>query len=187
VVGDAVGKGVKAAALTGTARWTLRTVAMTDWTPAKALGRLNAVLVQAHDDPERYVTLAVGEICPSAGGGTLTMALGGHPHPLLLRTDGTVEPVGQAGPLVGWHAEAEFEDVRVQLRPGDVIVMFTDGLLEAIAGRGEIDDTPVQCLLRPLAGATADEVADALDAALGRDVGDDAAFLVIRATPNPTP
>jgi phosphoserine phosphatase RsbU/P len=187
VVGDAVGKGAKAAALTGTARWTLRTVTMTAWTPAEALGRLNAVLVLAHDDPERYVTLAVGEIRPSDGGPTLTMALGGHPHPLLLRTDGTVEQVGQAGPLVGWRAEAEFGDVRVQLRPGDVIVMFTDGLLEAIAGRGEIDDSPVQCLLRPLAGATADEVADALDAALGRDVGDDAAFLVIRATPHRTP
>jgi len=187
VVGDAVGKGVKAAALTGTARWTLRTVAMTDWTPAEALGRLNAVLVQAHDDPERYVTVAVGEIRPSDGGGTLTMALGGHPHPLLLRTDGTVERVGQAGPLVGWQAEAEFEDVQVQLRPGDVIVMFTDGLLEAIAGRGEVDDSAVQYLLRPLAGAPGEKVADALDGALGREVGDDAAFLVIRAAPLTTP
>jgi sigma-B regulation protein RsbU (phosphoserine phosphatase) len=183
VVGDAVGKGAKAAALTGTARWTLRTVAMTTWTPADALGRLNAVLVLAHDDPERYVTLAVGEIRPSDGGGTLTMSLGGHPHPLLLRTDGTVERVGQAGPLVGWQAEAEFEDVHVQLRTGDVMVMFTDGLLEAIAGRGEVDDSAVQRLLRPLANAPAEKVADALDGALGREVGDDAAFLVIRAVP----
>lgn len=183
VVGDAVGKGAKAAALTGTARWTLRRVAMTAWTPAEALGRLNAVLVQAHDDPERYVTVAVGEIRPSDGGGTLTMALGGHPHPLLLRADGTVERVGQAGPLVGWQAEAEFEDVEVQLLPGDVLVMFTDGLVEAMAGRGEVDDCAVQDLLYPLAGATADEVADALDGALGWEVGDDAAFLVIRAAP----
>jgi phosphoserine phosphatase RsbU/P len=187
VVGDAVGKGAKAAALTGTARWTLRTVAMTAWTPAEALGRLNAVLILAHDDPERYMTLAVGEICPSDGGGTLTMALGGHPQPLLLRTDGTVERVGRAGPLVGWQAEAEFEDVHVQLRPGDAIVMFTDGLLEAIAGRGEVDDSAVQYLLRPLATAPAEKVADALDGALGREVGDDAAFLVIRAAPRTTP
>jgi serine phosphatase RsbU (regulator of sigma subunit) len=111
------------------------------------------------------------------------MALGGHPHPLLLRTDGTIERVGQAGPLVGWQAESEFEDVQVQLRPGDVIVMFTDGLLEATAGRGEVDDSAVQYLLRPLAGATAEKVADSLDGALGREVGDDAAFLVIRAAP----
>jgi sigma-B regulation protein RsbU (phosphoserine phosphatase) len=183
VVGDAVGKGAKAAALTGTARWTLRTVAMTAWTPAEALGRLNAVLVQAHDDPERYVTLAVGEIRPSDGGGRLTMALGGHPHPLLLRTDGTVERVGRAGALVGWQAQAEFEDVHVELRAGDVIVMFTDGLLESIAGRGEVDDSAVQDLLRPLASAPAEKVADALDGALGREVNDDAAFLVIRAAP----
>jgi len=181
VVGDAVGKGAKAAALTGTARWTLRTVAMTAWTPAEALSRLNAVLVLAHDDPERYVTLALAEIRPGDGGATLTMALGGHPNPLLLRTDGAVERVGRTGPLVGWQAEAEFYDVSLPLRPGDVVVMFTDGLLEAIAGRGEADDSAVQRVLCPLAGATAEEVADALDAALGRNVSDDAAFLVIRA------
>jgi len=179
--GDAVGKGAKAAALTGTARWTLRTVAMAAWTPAEAISRLNAVLVLAHDDPERYVTLALGEIRPGDGGAIVTMALGGHPHPLLLRTDGAVERVGRAGPLVGWQAEAEFHDVSVALRPGEVMVMFTDGLLEAIAGRGESDDSAVQQVLSPLAGATAGEVADALDAALGRNVSDDAAFLVIRA------
>ena len=181
VVGDAVGKGAMAAALTGTARWTLRTVAMTAWTPAEALSRLNAVLVLAHNDPERYVTLALAEVRPGDVGANLTLALGGHPNPLLLRTDGAVERIGRAGPLVGWQAEAEFHDVSVTLRPGEVMVMFTDGLLEAIAGRGEIDDSAVQRVLCPLAGATAEEVADALDAALGEDVSDDAAFLVIRA------
>ncbi len=68
-----------------------------------------------------------------------------------------------------------------QLRPDDVLVMFTDGLLEALAGRGESDDSAVQRLLYPLVGASAEEVANALDAALGRNVSDDAAFLVIRA------
>jgi serine phosphatase RsbU (regulator of sigma subunit) len=75
----------------------------------------------------------------------------------------------------------------VQLRPGDAIVMFTDGLLEAIAGRGEVDVSAVQYLLGPLATAPAEKVADALDGALGREVGDDAAFLVIRAAPRTTP
>jgi hypothetical protein len=46
-------------------------------------------------------------------------------------------------------------------------VLFTDGLLEAIAGRREVDDSNVQCLVRPPAAVPAEEVADALDAALG--------------------
>jgi len=68
VIGDAVGKGVKAAALTGTARWTLRTVALGAWTPADALTRLNDVLFQAYDNPDRYVTLALAEIRPDDNG-----------------------------------------------------------------------------------------------------------------------
>ena len=181
VVGDAVGKGARAAALTGTARWALRTVALTDWTPADALGRLNSVMVQAHDDPERYVTVALANLRPETGGVAVTMSLGGHPYPLLLRGDGTVEAVGEPGPIVGWRAESTFHDADVWLASGDVLVMFTDGLLEAIAGRGEADDDAVRRLLRPLAGATADEIADVLESALGGEIHDDAAFLVIRA------
>ncbi len=181
VVGDAVGKGAKAAALTGTARWALRTVALAAWTPADALDRLNSVLVQAHDDPERYVTVALANLRPDDRGVAVTVSLGGHPHPLLVRRDGTVEAVGQPGPLVGWRADATFQDSGVRLALGDVLVMFTDGLLEAIAGRGEADDAAVRRLLGPLAGSDACEVADALEAALAPDVHDDAAFLVIRA------
>ena len=61
-------------------------------------------------------------------------------------------------------------------------MMFTDGMLEAVAGRGETDDSTIRKVLHPLAGSTASHVADALDAALGADIGDDAAFLVVRAT-----
>jgi sigma-B regulation protein RsbU (phosphoserine phosphatase) len=183
VVGDACGKGTRAAALTGTARWTLRTVTLHDWTPAGAVARLNDVLVRAHDDPERYVTLALAALRPSQVGIDVVLALGGHPHPLVVRTDGSVHDIGQSGPIVGWTPDAAFVDSAAELGAGDVLVLFTDGLLEAVAGHGESDPAALRELLRPLAGRTAaEEVADALDAALGDDVmRDDAAFLVIRA------
>jgi len=182
VVGDACGKGTTAASLTSVARWTLRTITLQPWTPAEALARLNAVLVQTSDRPERYCTLAVASITSLDGGGAeVSLSLGGHPHPLVLRRDGTVEPAGVTGPIVGWRADAAFTDAAVHLDQGDVLVLFTDGLLEAVAGHGETDDAAVRQILRRLAGRTASEVADGLDAALGSTAKhDDAALLVVR-------
>jgi sigma-B regulation protein RsbU (phosphoserine phosphatase) len=189
VIGDACGKGTRAAALTGTARWTLRTVALRDWTPSDALARLNDVLVRAHDDPERYVTVALARVLPAAGGGggvDVTLALGGHPQPLVLRAaDGAVEAIGVTSPIVGWRSDTPFVDSVAHLASGDVLVLFTDGMLEAVAGHGESDDELVRAVLRPLAGRSASEVADALDVALGvglddTPMRDDAAFLVAR-------
>jgi sigma-B regulation protein RsbU (phosphoserine phosphatase) len=184
VVGDACGKGTLAASLTGVARWTLRTVTVDAWTPASALARLNHVLVHGHGDPERYCTLALASLRPRPGGGVdLTMGLAGHPHPLAIRTDGRVERVGRTAPVVGWMLDAEFADVADRLEPGDVLVMFTDGMLEAVAGHGSTDDARLHTLLSPLAGSTAAEIAAALDDALGgEELRDDAAFLVVRST-----
>jgi len=183
VVGDACGKGTRAASLTGTARWTLRTMVTDRWTPARSLDRLNSVMVKAYENPERYCTVALASILPHPGGGAeVTLSLGGHPHPLVVRCDGTVEAIGSPGSLVGSLTDVEFADSVVELSAGDVLVMFTDGLLEAVAGHGSFDDTAVREILRPLAGCTAADVADGLDAALpGDDLRDDAAFLVLRS------
>ncbi|HEY6933599.1 MAG TPA: GAF domain-containing SpoIIE family protein phosphatase [Marmoricola sp.] len=184
VVGDACGKGAKAAALTGTARWCLRTVALGAWTPAQALHRLNEVIVRGHANAERYATLALAAVQPLTGGGAdLTLALAGHPHPLVLRRDGTVDRIGITAPVAGWAPDIAYTDVTAQLASGDILVMFTDGTLDVISGRGSMDDTQLRALLTEAAGRTAAEVADALDDRLSRSrLSDDAAFLVIQPT-----
>jgi sigma-B regulation protein RsbU (phosphoserine phosphatase) len=184
VVGDACGKGAKAAALTGTARWCLRTVALGAWTPAQALHRLNEVIVRGHDSPERYATLALASVQPLAGGGAdLTLALAGHPHPLVLRRDGTIDAIGVTAPVAGWLPDVTYTDVTVQLGRGDILVMFTDGTLDVISGRGSMDDTHLRSLLTAVPGRTATQVAETLDERLSRSrLSDDAAFLVIQPT-----
>ena len=184
VVGDACGKGTNAAALTGTARWTLRTIVTEPWTPAAALRRLNDVLVGAYDNPERYCTIALAAVrADASGGASMTVALGGHPHPLIVRGDGTVERVGEIAPIVGWSGDADYTEVAAHLAPGDLVVLFTDGLLEAVAGHGATDDAAVQTLLAPMAGCAASEVADRIDVVLpDGELQDDAAFLVVRAS-----
>jgi hypothetical protein len=59
--------------------------------------------------------------------------------------------------------------------------MFTDGLIEAIAGHGETDDGPIRQILAPLARHSATEVANRLYDAIGTDRRDDAAFVVVHA------
>ena len=180
VVGDACGKGTGAAALAGAARWTLHSVTMDEPDPAASLARLNSVLSHWGED-ERYVTAAVASLRPGGGGTDVAVASGGQPRPLALGGDGTVEPVGGAGPLVGWFPSATFRSTTTVLGPADALVLFTDGLLECVAGRGETDDGAVRDLLRPMAGAPAGAIADCLDAAVGADRRDDAAFVVVRA------
>jgi sigma-B regulation protein RsbU (phosphoserine phosphatase) len=181
VVGDVCGKGTTAASLTGTARWVLRASVADSWTPASALARLNSVMVRAQEEPGDYCTAALVKIEPVQDGQTtVTVGLAGHPHPLLLRTDGTTERVGATSPVVGWSLEASYDEVATPMGVGDLLVLFTDGTLEVVAGHGATDDTSIRELLTPLAGRGAEAVADALDQALGaRTLRDDAAFVVV--------
>jgi sigma-B regulation protein RsbU (phosphoserine phosphatase) len=110
----------------------------------------------------------------------MSVALGGHPLPLIVRRAGTVESLGTASPIVGWRSESVYTSANATLAPGDMVVMYTDGLLEAIAGRGETDDQALRALLGPLAGRPAEETAQALDAAIGDERGDDVAVMVTR-------
>jgi sigma-B regulation protein RsbU (phosphoserine phosphatase) len=181
VVGDVCGKGSLAASMTGTARWVIRATVADTWTPAGALARLNAVLVNAQQDTDQYATAALVAVAPVRDGRTTaTVGVAGHPHPLLVRSDGTLERIGQTSPVVGWTLQAEYTEVAVGMRSGDFLVLFTDGTLEVVAGHGATEDDAVAALLAPLAGRPAADVADALDAALGDGVlRDDAAFVVV--------
>lgn len=180
VIGDVCGKGTRAAALTGTARWTLRTVAVDAWTPADGLRRLNQVVVRAQETPDRYATLAIGSLVSRPrGGAVLTVALAGHPHPLIVRRNGRVEAVGVTAPVVGWEANASFTDSTTALESGETLVMFTDGVLDSVCGRSHSDDGELRTLLAGLAGAGVEAFAARLDRALGAEqLTDDAAFVI---------
>jgi sigma-B regulation protein RsbU (phosphoserine phosphatase) len=181
VVGDVCGKGVAAASMTGTARWVLRATVADTWTPARALARLNSVLVTGQQNGGQYATAALVAVEPVRNGGTtVTVGLAGHPHPLLVRVDGNVERVGETSPVVGWMLDAAYTEASSPMRSGDFLVLFTDGTLEVVAGHGATEDDAVAALLAPLAGRPAGDVADALDEALGAGaLRDDAAFVVV--------
>ncbi|HEX2048003.1 MAG TPA: SpoIIE family protein phosphatase [Acidimicrobiales bacterium] len=171
VVGDVRGKGVDAAAVTGLARHTIRSIAMYESRPSAILAHLNRVLlaaeadrvaaVQAHDEPPweltepRFCTVAIAVVEPGPGRACVQICSGGHPLPLVARADGRVEPAGRPGTLIGASTEIELHDVGLEMGPGDALVCFTDGIVERHRGRRFFEDTGIAKVLSEAAGSDA--------------------------------
>jgi PAS domain S-box-containing protein len=132
VIGDVCGKGPRAAVVTAQARYTLRAEALREPVPAQMLYRLNGALL-AQPQGDRFLTLACGVLDISGKRPTLTLAVGGHPLPLVVRSDRSVCELGSYGMLLGIAADAQFAQTRIELFPGESIVFYTDGLLDAFA------------------------------------------------------
>ncbi len=132
VVGDVSGKGAEAAALTAMAKYMLRAFALRDPAPSVVLHELNNALAQGLSE-DRFATLVYATFDPNSGEGTAASA--GHPAPLVRRGDsGEVETLAVEGPLIGAFEGQTFEATRFTLAPGDVLVAFTDGLIDVRAG-----------------------------------------------------
>lgn len=182
MVGDVCGKGVRAASFTATARWSLRTILQESARPAETLGRLNTVLTRNKSESDHYCTVALGVVTARGDGFDVRAALGGHPPVLVLRRDGVVDRIGARGPIVGWLPDFGYTDNMTRLQPGDSLVLYTDGLLDAVCGREATSDADLVTLLGRLAGRTAEQIAGALDLAAQRGgITDDVAIVVLRA------
>ena len=189
VMGDVCGKGAAAASLTALVRYTLRAGAMQTNDPARVLASLNQAMFRqssAVEDPpdERFATVVYGSVRRAGPCVRVTLACGGHAPPLILRSGGTVAPAGRPGTLLGLFRTVELERTEVELAAGDALVLFTDGVTEAPGPDGEFGESRLRDVLRGCAGARADEIAAAVEAAAMAHQGavsrDDMAVLVLR-------
>ena len=129
VIGDVCGKGAEAAAVTALARYTIRAAAAQRSSPAAILRWVNEAMLR--EGTTRFCTIAVAHLDRSAATTRLTVAVGGHPAPILLRADGRVETIGAGGTLIGLVDDPRLSDARTDLEPGDAILLYTDGVTEA--------------------------------------------------------
>jgi PAS domain S-box-containing protein len=190
VVGDVSGKGPQAAAIAGLARHTLRAVAMQRSSPKRLLAALHETLVRGEGQGE-YCTVCAGILRPSGGegGARLVVASGGHPSPVIRRATGEVELTACSGPLLGVPLRRyRFVDQPVLLGPGDTVVMYTDGIIEAHHPNEELFGEE---RLRKTIGEAPDDVDGIADAILEavrefgpEDPRDDLALLVARIEPD---
>jgi serine phosphatase RsbU (regulator of sigma subunit) len=184
VIGDVLGKGPEAAASTSLARYTLRSVARSEGVPSRALESLNAAMIEQRGEDDRFCTVLFGNIRQNDGGFTLDFASGGHPLPVVLRSDGSVEEVGRHGTLLGVYHDPEISDSNIKLAPGDAVVFYTDGVTEARKDGELFGEERVMESISSCAGSDARGVADHLEERLeefsGGALGDDAAILVVK-------
>jgi PAS domain S-box-containing protein len=183
VIGDVCGKGAGAAAVTGLARHTLHAVALREAIPSRVLALLNDAILREESD-DRFLTAVFCRLEPNEKGARLVLARGGHVPPLLWRPDDTMHPLGQAGLLLGSWPDIELIDHVVDLTPGDVVVLCTDGVTEARSGEELFGLDRIRDLVAACAGVDAQTTADRIkDAALEFQPGpprDDVAVLVLR-------
>jgi serine phosphatase RsbU (regulator of sigma subunit) len=181
VVGDVCGKGPEAASLTSLARSALRTGAVVERVPSRVLEVTNEAVMRERID-DRFLTALFMLLDPADG--TIVVANGGHPPLLVLRSSGEVEQIDGRGPVLGVLTDTAFEDSELTLAPGDAVVAYTDGVLDAGAPERLLDTGALADLLTANAGRSASELAEALER-LAIDVSagsprDDIAVLVLR-------
>ncbi|MFD9735796.1 PP2C family protein-serine/threonine phosphatase [Umezawaea sp. NPDC059074] len=181
LIGDVCGRGAGAAALTGLARHTVETILETGGQPDDAVRQLNGKMLR--NRVGKFLTMATVTFGTAGPEGLPIRSLtAGHPPPMIVRRDGRVEETACLGQLVGVVAEPSLTLVDDVLHPGDCVVLFTDGLIEARDGAGAFfGDTDLETTLAALHHLPLPEMADTLVAGDGRyAVDDDAAVLLIR-------
>ena len=186
VVGDVCGKGVPAAKSTALARYTLRAEAHRHGRPSLILAALNQALLDWLTDDPRFLSAIYATVRATPAGASVQVSSAGHPLALVHRADGRVQTFGRPGTLLGVLADPELHDSRTSLRPGDSLILFTDGVTEA-RRRGDRDlygDRRLRDLLAGLpdmsAARTAAAIQQAVRAFSGPDISDDAVALVLK-------
>ena len=129
LIADVSGHGVGAAMYMAAVRGALHAEARRSSDPGELLARTNAVLAANFDQTEMFATAFLVRV--SADGGEWSFSGAGHPAPLCVRGDGSVERLDSSATALGLFAETEFETHRTTLAPEDRLIAYTDGVTEA--------------------------------------------------------
>jgi phosphoserine phosphatase RsbU/P len=129
VIADVAGKSVPAALLMATLQASLRTIAGEGAPLADLVDRLNRYACAHSLDGRRFTTAVLSEYDPPSR--HLTYVNAGHNAPILRRADGTLEKLGVGGLPLGIQSPITYETATLDLRPGDALIFYTDGVVEA--------------------------------------------------------
>jgi phosphoserine phosphatase RsbU/P len=174
VIADVADKGVPAALFMAVSRTLTRAASMTGRrTPGEALTRTNEmILSDARSD--LFVTMVFADLSPV---GRVTYANAGHNPPLLVRTTGVVERLHPHGMALGVMPEVVLHDQQIRLGNGDLLVLYTDGVTDALDARGrEFGLERLEQAAVAHRHSTADGIVAAIQDAIHEFVGDEPPF-----------
>jgi serine phosphatase RsbU (regulator of sigma subunit) len=182
-IADVCGKGLKAAVQTALGKYTVRAYAVESPWPARVLARTNTAFSVQDPDSERFTTLAYALL--DSDRASLALASAGHPPPILYRAaSGRCIALEAGGPALGLVADAEYEEMLEGFEPGDVLLLYTDGILEARSGQEEFGLERIEMALLGAAALSAQEIATTI-VTLAREFAggvfnDDVTLLVLK-------
>lgn len=177
VIGDVTGRGARAASVTAHARYTLRTAAALTGDPVVALETLNRELLARHGATLCSVAAMAIEEDPSR---PVRLAVAGHPAPLLVDGDSVAEVTASA-PVLGAFREAAWSVEHTEVRPGQQLVVVTDGITDAKGPEGRFGEHRLHAELAGLSSPaiTAQKLEGALHGFTEGKLDDDAAIVAV--------
>ncbi|RUP66682.1 Stage II sporulation protein E (SpoIIE) [Streptomyces sp. NP10] len=185
-LGDVCGKGLEAAVLTGKIRNTLHALLPMADDHQRMLTLLNTALLSSHHT--RFATMVLASAVRRENAVDLRLTSGGHPSPLIVRTDGTVEEADTHGTLIGALPTVSATTATATLAPGESCVLYTDGITEAKGGplgNAQFGEARLKRALAQCAGMPAEGIAEHVqmlaDQWLNGRSHDDIAVVVISA------
>lgn len=184
MVADVTGKGMPAALLMSTIHACTHLMRPMKMTLEESIEETNRV-VHDNTDPDKFIT-AFASICYADG--TLVYVNAGHEPPMLVRSNGTVERLDVGGPLLGVMPNLKYASGRVSMAPGDVLVLFTDGVTEAMgATMEEYTESRLQALALAHRQRSASDLVERIQSDIEAFTGpvqalsDDRTLLVLKA------
>jgi sigma-B regulation protein RsbU (phosphoserine phosphatase) len=181
VLGDVTGHGIDAAADMAMAKFVFRSLAREHPQPGDFLAAVNDVVVD-EIAPGKFITMLYLLLDPATG--ELVCASAGHPPPRVVRADGTVEGVAPSGLALGVDGGQAYEEVGTRLEPGEAVVLYTDGVIEARVGTELYGIERLDALLARRRALRPEDVAASVIQAARRFTGgellDDCAVVVVK-------
>ena len=186
MVGDASGHGIAAGLLMAIANATLKTAIDLDPSPVQVAAVLNRALYRT-GDRRAFMTLFYAVLEPATG--EVEYVCAGHPFPLVRHPDGNVEELGTGSLPLGLRPEIALESATTRLGVGDLLALYTDGLVEAVDGDDQaFGFERLKALLREPAGPYTlhDRILASFDRHVDKEpLTDDLTLVVMAATPPP--
>jgi sigma-B regulation protein RsbU (phosphoserine phosphatase) len=184
-IADVSGKGIPAALIMAGFRASLLAEIRNEFAIRAVMSKVNSLLLES-SDPGKFVTCFYGLL--DVQHRALVFCNAGHNPPILRRADGRMEALMEGGVALGIVPGAQYEDRPLTLRPGDVLVLYTDGITESMdAMKQPYGQTRLEETIERLHASSAQEILDgivrgALDWSGEEEQSDDLTVIVVKAT-----